>query len=58
MFPPGITPAMSEADITDTPRTRRLRRIAVIAGITLVVLILVAVGIYVGAFVILSPMMG
>jgi len=49
---------MSEADITDTPRTRRLRRVAVIAGITLVVLILVAVGIYVGAFVILSPMMG
>jgi hypothetical protein len=27
-------------------------------GITLVVLIVVAVGIYVGAFVILSPMMG
>jgi uncharacterized membrane protein len=30
----------------------------VIAGVTLVVLILVAVGIYVGVFVMLSPMMG
>jgi hypothetical protein len=30
----------------------------VIAGVTLVVLILVAVGIYVGVFVVLSPMMG
>jgi putative Ca2+/H+ antiporter (TMEM165/GDT1 family) len=39
-------------------RGRRLRRIAVIAGITLAVLIVLAVSIYVGAFVILSPMMG
>jgi len=37
---------------------RRLRRIAVIAGVTLIVLLVVAVGIYVGVFVILSPMMG
>ena len=44
--------------MTDTLRARRLKRVAVIAGITLVILILVAVGIYVGAFVILSPMMG
>jgi hypothetical protein len=49
---------MNEPDTTDALRTRRLRRVAVIAGITLVVLLLVAVGIYVGAFVILSPMMG
>jgi uncharacterized membrane protein len=49
---------MEDADTTDALRTRRLRRVAVIAGITLVVLLLVAVGIYVGAFVILSPMMG
>jgi hypothetical protein len=35
-----------------------LKRVAVIAGITLVILIAIAVGIYVGAFVILSPMMG
>ena len=40
------------------PRTRRPKRVAVIAGITLVILIALAVGIYVGAFVILSPMMG
>jgi hypothetical protein len=38
--------------------TRRLRRVAVIAGITLDVLIVVAAGIYVGVFVIVSPMMG
>ncbi len=44
--------------MTDTVRTRRLKRIAVIAGITLVVSILVAVGNYVGALVIASPMMG
>jgi hypothetical protein len=39
-------------------RTRRLKRVAVIAGITLVILIVLAVSIYVGVFVILSPMMG
>ncbi|CAM4158788.1 hypothetical protein MB901379_01142 [Mycobacterium basiliense] len=44
--------------MTDTVAMRRLRRIAVIAGITLVVFIVVVVGIYVGAFTILSPMMG
>ena len=49
---------MGEPDTTDRIRTRQLRRVAVIAGITLVVLILVAVGIYVIAFVILSPIMG
>jgi hypothetical protein len=49
---------MDGPDITDAPQTRTLKRVAVIAAITLVVLIAVAVGIYVGAFVILSPMMG
>jgi hypothetical protein len=42
---------------TDT-RERRLGHIALIAGITLVILIALAVGIYVGVFVIRSPMMG
>jgi hypothetical protein len=41
-----------------TARTRRIKRIALIAGITLAILILVTVAIYLGAFVILSPMMG
>jgi len=49
---------MDRPDTTDALRTRRLKRVAVIAGITLVILIVVAIGIYVGAFVILSPMMG
>jgi hypothetical protein len=49
---------MDEPDTTDAVRTRRWRRVAAIAGISLVVLITVAVGIYVGVFVILSPMMG
>jgi len=44
--------------MTDTLSVRRLKRAAVIAGIALVILIVVAVGIYVGTFVILSPMMG
>lgn len=54
----GYAVRMGEADTTDTVRTRRLGRVALVAVITLVVLILVAVGIYVIAFVILSPMMG
>lgn len=54
----GYAVRMDEADTTDTVRTRSLGRVALIAVITLVVLILVAVGIYVIAFVILSPMMG
>ncbi|HZU46981.1 MAG TPA: hypothetical protein VFA16_06985 [Mycobacterium sp.] len=54
----GYAVRMDEADTTDTARTRNLGRVALIAVITLVVLILVAVGIYVIAFVILSPMMG
>ncbi|BBY07466.1 hypothetical protein [Mycobacterium noviomagense] len=54
----GYAVRMDEADTTGTARTRNLGRVALIAVITLVVLILVAVGIYVIAFVILSPMMG
>ena len=49
---------MDGSDTTEAVRTRRLKRIAVIAGITLAILIVIAVVIYVGAFVILSPMMG
>jgi hypothetical protein len=37
---------------------RRIPRIAVIFVITLMILVLIAVGIYVIAFVILSPMIG
>jgi hypothetical protein len=49
---------MDGPDVTGTLRTRRLKRVAVIAGITLVVLIVLSIGIYFGAFVILTPMMG
>jgi hypothetical protein len=49
---------MDDAEMPDTLRARRLKRVAVIAGITLVILVVAAVAIYVGAFVILSPMMG
>jgi uncharacterized membrane protein len=49
---------MDGPDTTDILRTRRLKRVAVIAGITLVALVVIAIGIYVGAFVILSPVMG
>jgi hypothetical protein len=49
---------MDEPDVTDPPRTRTVKRVAVIAGIMLVIFIVIAVAIYVGAFVILSPMMG
>ncbi|WP_375483242.1 hypothetical protein [uncultured Mycobacterium sp.] len=54
----GYAVRMDEADTTDPARTRNLGRVALIAVITLVVLILVAVGVYVIAFVILSPMLG
>ena len=37
---------------------RRLRRVPLIALITLAILLVVAVGVYIGAFVILSPMLG
>jgi hypothetical protein len=49
---------MDAPDTIGKPRTRTLGRIALIAAISLVVLIIIAVGIYVGAFMIPSPMMG
>jgi hypothetical protein len=49
---------MDASDTTDTVRACRLRRGAVIAGITLVVLKVFAVGIYVRVLVILFPPWG
>jgi hypothetical protein len=49
---------LSPPDTRTDPRTRRLNRIAVIAGVALVAWMVLAMGIYVGAFVILSPMLG
>ena len=45
-------------DSSETTEIERTRRIAVISVITLVILGLMAVGIYVIAFLILSPMIG
>jgi hypothetical protein len=56
--PVSHDPDIGEADTTEALRARRLKRVAVIAGITLVILIVLAIGIYVDAFVILSPTMG
>jgi hypothetical protein len=41
----------------ESPDTRPLRRIIVTAGLVLVALILIAVAIYAGAFIMLAPMM-
>jgi hypothetical protein len=49
---------MDSSERTEIERTRRIRRIAVTSVITLVILVLIAVGIYLVAFVILSPMIG
>jgi hypothetical protein len=49
---------MDASETTEIERTRRLRHVAIIAGITLAALVLVAVAVYVIAFVILSPMLG
>jgi len=49
---------MDASETAEIQRTRGLRRVALIAVITLVILMLIAVGIYVIAFVILSPMIG
>jgi hypothetical protein len=57
-LPPGIPFAMDDSESTQIQRTRRLRRAAVIAVVTLAVLVLIAVGVYIIAFVILSPMIG
>jgi hypothetical protein len=45
---------IDHADPTDT---RPLRRILIAVGLVLAVLILIAVAIYAGAFIILAPMM-
>jgi hypothetical protein len=49
---------MDSGERTKIERTRRIRHVAVVSVITLVILVLIAVGIYVIAFVILSPMTG
>jgi len=49
---------MAGADLTGTLRARLCKRVAVIAGIALIILICWAIGMYVAAFVILSPMIG
>lgn len=49
---------MDDSESAQIQRTRRWRRAAVIAVITLAVLVLIAVGVYIIAFVILSPMIG
>jgi hypothetical protein len=49
---------MDDSESAQIQRTRRLRRAAVIAVVTLAVLVLIAVGVYIIAFVILSPMVG
>jgi hypothetical protein len=49
---------MESGERTEIQRTRRIRHVAVVSVITLVILVLIAVGIYVIAFVILSPMTG
>ena len=48
-----IAPRSQVDDTTDT----RLRRILIAVGLVLVVLILVGVAIYAGAFIMLAPMM-
>ena len=47
-------PNIDHAEPTDT---RPLRRILITVGLVLAVLILIAVAIYAGAFIILAPMM-
>jgi flagellar biosynthesis/type III secretory pathway M-ring protein FliF/YscJ len=58
MIAAGYSEPMDASETAEIQRIRRLRRIAVIAAITLAVLVLVAVGVYLSAFVILSPMLG
>jgi len=47
--------AMNSSEDAEIQRMRRIRRTALISVITLLVLALIAVGIYLVAFVILSP---
>ena len=58
MIAVGYSEPMDASETAEIQRIRRLCRIAVIAAITLAVLVLVAVGVYLIAFVILSPMLG
>ena len=58
MIAAGYASCHGRAGGTEIQRTRRVRRIALIAVVTLAVLVLIAVGIYVIAFVVLSPMAG
>jgi hypothetical protein len=46
-----------QSHIEDATATRPLRRILIILGLVLAVLMLVGVAIYAGAFIILAPMM-
>jgi|EndMetStandDraft_6_1072998.scaffolds.fasta_scaffold01234_2 hypothetical protein len=46
-----------QSRVDDATATRPLRRILVTIGLVVAVLILVAVAIYAGAFIILAPMM-
>ena len=48
---------MGNAEGPEIRRAHRLRRIAVIAGIALAIVILLAVAVYTVAFLILAPMM-
>ena len=47
----------TDLDEADKTAIRPLRRILITAGLVLVVLILIVVAIYAGAFIILAPMM-
>ncbi|MBV8294884.1 MAG: hypothetical protein JOY55_24300 [Mycobacterium sp.] len=58
MIAAGYSEPMDASETAEIQRIRRLRRIAVIAAITLAVLVLVAVGVYLIAFVILLPVLG
>jgi hypothetical protein len=49
--------APRRSQVDDATDTRRLRRILIAVGLVLVVLIVVAVAMYAGAFMILAPMM-
>jgi hypothetical protein len=49
---------MDSSETTEINCTRRIRRVTLLSVITVVILVLIAVGIYVIAFVIVSPMIG
>jgi hypothetical protein len=61
ILPTGYSFVMDEvapqSQVNAETGTRSLRRILIITGLVLAVLILVGVAIYAGAFVILAPMM-